>query len=175
MADWNEEQLDLPHETLVREYLSAELDGQTGRAEARFREMLARRHAEQASQSYRLPGFFRGRMLGLVGAALAASLAGLWAGPALRQMVPSSPPTGGPVNVSPTPGVRPVSDGPFVEQTVQSQTFDDGTFLDEESNPVQILRRRDVEQTRWFNGKQQLQAQEVVPSDHVVYVKLKTY
>jgi hypothetical protein len=174
MADWNDQQLDLPHETMVREYLSAELDGQVGRAEARFREMLAGQQARQAPDSYRLPTLFRGRTLGLIGAALAASLAGLWAGPAIQRMAPSSP-TSDSHQTSPTQGVTTVSDGPFVEQTVHSQTFDDGTFMDEESNPVQILRRRDVEQTRWFNDKQQLQAQEVVPSDHVVYVKLKTY
>jgi hypothetical protein len=174
MADWNDNPLDSPHETMVREYLSAELDGQVGRTEARFREMLAAQQTARGHDSYRLPTFFRGRTLGFIGAALAASLAGLWAGPALRQMAPSSP-TNGHVDVNPTPGVTPVSDGPFVEQTVHSQTFNDGTFLDEESNPVQVLRRRDFERTRWFNEKQQLQAQEVVPSDHVVYVKLKTY
>ncbi len=37
------------------------------------------------------------------------------------------------------------------------------------------LRRRDIEHTRWFDQNENLQTEESVPRDHVVYVEMKTY
>jgi hypothetical protein len=159
-----------PQDTVVREYLSAQLDGQVGRAEARFRQFLAEQQRNSAQRnSFRLPNGFRGWTLGVLGAALAASLAALWAGPSLRHVTPSTTGQGGEPVVA-----MPVSNPILVEQEVQSQTFDDGTFMAADHTPVRVLRRRDVERTRWFDQNQKLQGEQLVPQDHVVYVHMRT-
>lgn len=160
-----------PQDMIVREYLSAQLDCQVGRAEARFRQFLAEQHRPSARRNpFRLPNRFGGWTLGVLGTALAASLAALWAGPSLRQVTPSST-TGR--TLTPT-SATPVNNPILVEQDVQSQTFDDGTFMADDHTPVRVLRRRDVERTRWFDKNQKLQGEQLVPQDHVVYVHLRT-
>jgi len=84
-----------PHDLLVRDYLSAELDSQSGRAEMRFRQFLQNQSSSPVlpaarSRILRLPNRFGGWTMGLIGAGLAASLAALWAGPSLRQVAPPS-------------------------------------------------------------------------------------
>jgi hypothetical protein len=63
----------------------------------------------------------------------------------------------------------------YVEHRTDSQTFDDGTFMTPDNTPVRVLRRRDMERTRWFDKDQKLTDEQVVPQDHVIYVKLNTY
>src|SRR5688572_21725830 len=91
MSEWNDEQLD----GLMRAHLSAELDGQPGRAEAAFLRHLATPRAaglaeapadpsgRKANGAARHVNRFRGWTLAFAGAALAASLAALAAAPAL--------------------------------------------------------------------------------------------
>src|SRR5579862_8267292 len=73
------------HEVMVREFIAHELEPQAGRAEAKFRQMLAQRNiasTPQAKQpSWRISNRFTTWSIGLVGAALAASLGAIWAGP----------------------------------------------------------------------------------------------
>src|SRR6185437_7091039 len=145
-------------------------DGQLGRSEERFRQfLLQEQRAPAPRSSFRLPNRFRGWTFGIVGSALAASLAALWANPSLRTVAPeNSNPT-----VAPSV-VTPVNNPTFVEQDVQSQTFDDGTFMADGNTPVRILRRRDVERMRWFDQNRKLQGEQVVPRDHVIYVQMRT-
>jgi hypothetical protein len=158
-----------PQDMVVREYLSAQLDGQVGRAEARFRRFLVeQQHASARPHSFRLPNRFRGWTLGLLGTALAASLAALWAGPSLRHVTPGN------LGQAIVPAVTPVSNPILVEQDVQSQTFDDGTIMADDHTPVRVLRRRDVQRTRWFDKDQKLQGEQLAPEDHVVYVHVRT-
>lgn len=189
-----------PHELKVREYLSATLDGQIGRSEARFRQyLLAERSLPMPSSAIAgeppVPQLFqgsplsdrgtrlssrgfgpriRGWTLGIAGAALAASLAALWAGPSLRPLTGHSPTSTTAPQTASVPHST-VADPLLVEQDVHSQTFDDGTFITDDSTPVRVLRRRDYERTRWFDQNRQLKGEEIVPQDHMVYVQLKTY
>jgi hypothetical protein len=162
-----------PHEGLVREYLATELEPQAGRAEAKFRQMLAQRGSavsQTARRGWGFPNRFTGWSLGLVGTALAASLGALWAGPSLRQAAPTTPGTNVPMVQRPQV-INPI----YVEQRTDSQMFDDGTFMTPDNTPIRVLHRRDMERTRWFDKDQKLTGEQVVPEDHVVYVKLKTY
>ncbi|HET6247850.1 MAG TPA: hypothetical protein VFE47_09140 [Tepidisphaeraceae bacterium] len=171
MSDLEQENFSPQHQAIVQDYLSATLDAQCGRAEARFRQFLAEQKAPPAVKpnAFPLTHRFRGWTLGIAGAALAASLAALWAGPSLKPVAPVTPNPG-----TPAINVMPVNNG-FVQQDVQSQTFDDGTFLTDGDTPVRVLRRRDVHRTRWFDQNDKMQGEEVVPQDHVVYVPMKTY
>jgi len=169
MTEMQPNPLNEPHDVAVREYLSAKLDTQVGRAEAGFRQFLAQqqnRPAPSRRHHFRLPNRFEGWMMGIVGSALAASLAALWAGPSLRQVTPQ------PRDIASPPSVtQPI----FVEQDVQSQTFDDGTFMTDDNTAVRVVRRRDLQRTRWFDQNKNLKGEQVVPQDHVVYVHVKTY
>jgi hypothetical protein len=170
MTDLEHNELDPSHEALVQDYLSTKLDTQAGRAEARFRQFLAQEKPPVSDKRnvFHLPNRFKGWTFGIAGAALAASLGALWAGPSLTTVVPGGSNGGAPINVTP------VNNG-FIEQEVHSQTFDDGTFLTDGDTPVRVLRRRDLERTRWFDQNENLQGEQVVPQDHVVYVRMKTY
>src|SRR5437763_13488478 len=100
MSDFEDGQLD----TLMRRHLSAELDGQRGRAEAAFLRHVATAAAADNAVArptrFGPPGpqerngqpfmRFRGRLLTLVGTALAASIAGLWATPSIFHTPASS-------------------------------------------------------------------------------------
>lgn len=170
MSDMQQKNWNEPHDLVVREYLSAELDGQVGKAEARFRQMLSQQQppAPVHRNRFRFPHRFEGWTMGLIGTALAASLAALWAGPSLRQVTPEHHDVTAPIHTTPVNGV-------LVEQDVQSQTFDDGTFMADDNTAVRVVRRRDLQRTRWFDQDKNLQGEEVVPQDHVVYVHVKTY
>jgi hypothetical protein len=172
MSDVTQNELDPAHETAVRQYLASQLEPQTGRAELRFRQFLVEQKssASSAKQSaFRLPNRFGGWTLGIIGAALAASLAALWAGPSLKPVTPSESNSVAPIVTTP------VNNPAFVEQDVQSQAFDDGTVMADGNTPVRVLRRRDTQRTRWFDQNENLQGEQVVPQDHVVYVPVKTY
>src|ERR1700710_2307832 len=81
-----------PHELMLRDYLSDRLDGQLGGAEARFRQFLAQDRPGAAPRNpWQIHNRFRGWTFGVVGAALAASLAALWAGPSLQPVAPQGP------------------------------------------------------------------------------------
>lgn len=172
MADLEFDNFDSsPQEMALADYLSSTLEEQVGKSEARFKRFLA----EQDSIASRPPAFhrvnrFAGWTLGLAGAALAASLAALWAGPSIRQMTPEKP-VSFPSPVNPTLAQSPL----LVRQNVESQTFDDGTVMIDDDTPVRILRRHDLQRTQWFGQDDKMQREEVEPQDHVVLVHMKTY
>src|SRR5438093_10409525 len=83
-------------DTLLRDYLSARLDGQLGRAAAHFHRHLSGAGTGTgpggaAGSPRRSPGS-GGWVIGIVGGALAASIAALWAGPSLRTYAPPEAP-----------------------------------------------------------------------------------
>jgi len=172
MGEFENEHLPAAQETLLKEYLSDELDRQAGRAEASFRQFLAPEAGDEESglPLFRLPQGFGGWSMSLIGAALAASLAALWAGPSLR---PLAAPT--PVAQPGNGGASLVNNPAVVQQDMQSQTFDAGTFMLDRDTPVRVIRRHDVERTRWFDQNQQLEGEQTVPEDHVIYVPIKAY
>lgn len=157
-----------PHqEAMLREHLSAELDPQLGRAEDRFRQFLSDSTSRDVQRDpYRIGGRFRGWMFSVAGAAIAACLGFLAAGPTLHsrtQQTAGSSHDSTPVSL------------PWVQQTVDQQTIDGGTVVDDQGNPVRVLQRRKWETTRWFDDHKQLKAESVVPEDETVYVRMKTY
>lgn len=162
----NSEELSVDQRMVVGEFLTSQLDTQLGRAEAHFGRYLQ----EQAYQQPAMPLPWRlGRWsLGIAGAALAASLAALWASQPIAPLELRGP------SITAPPGQTVVNAPLTVEKDVQSQTFDDGTILID-GKPVRVIRRRDLERTRWFDQNQKLQREQVVPEDHVTYVHLKTY
>ncbi|HWE02135.1 MAG TPA: hypothetical protein VG326_06955 [Tepidisphaeraceae bacterium] len=172
MADLKFTQLhDEPHESLMRDYLSDRLDRQVGLSEARFREFLAEEKSAPMSRNpLHLSNRLRGWTFGIVGAALAASLAALWAGPYLQPISPAQPGAVAPAH-EPTLVNNPI----VVEQDVQSQMFDDGAVMIDGNTPVRVIRRHDLQRTRWIDQDQKLQGEQVVPQDHLVYVRMKTY
>src|SRR4051812_33342382 len=104
MSDSNSAQVD-PLDGLVRQRLASELDGQLGRAESAFLRHVGMAQAGGAAAavspgelSAARPSSRRGRFmrfggwtLSFAGAALAASIAALWAAPALFRDANSEP------------------------------------------------------------------------------------
>jgi len=39
---------------------------------------------------------------------------------------------------------------------------------------VRVLRRRAVERTRWFDGNERVQSEQITPKDDLVFIKLTT-
>ena len=149
---------------MVSDFLHGELDRQTGKAEASFREFLNSDQREE-KQNYRFPLPRRGGwFLSLAGAAMAACL-GFAAGTWNLHSKSTSSTIQNPENVN----------LPWVQQTEDQRTYDGGTYVDENGDPMRILQRRKWETTRWFDEQKHLKAQSVVPEDETVYVKMKTY
>jgi hypothetical protein len=175
MAQQDEEQLD----GMLQGFFSDSLDSQQGRSELHFRRHLmgvgqpdvAPTNTAQTSVAQ---GAWRNRTL-LLGAfitGMAASVAVIWAAPlfhaaapATRQQVvetreqePASPPT-----------------LPAITRVVQSHTTDEGIVVTDDNTPFHVLRRRQIERTRWLDGDRKVEAEQVTPQDDLVYVKVPTY
>ena len=149
---------------VMREHLTTELDRHVGKSQDRFRRFV--QEQSQVDRPLRLPGNrFRGWVFSVTGAALAACLGFLMVGP--RSAAPIQP--------SPRATTSTRVDLPWIQQTADSQTYDGGTYIDANGNPVRVLHEMQWDRTRWFEQNQQLRAERVVPHDNVVYVKMKTY
>jgi len=204
-------------ETLLREHLSAELNGQLGRPMAAFFAHAAHvdrtgtghvesgpplRMTEPASGDAAPSRFgrrnrfdrFNGWFLGLAGAALAASLAALWAAPAaFRGHAPALPvraiqPTPTPVpfemarnDSEPPDGAAtndPASSQSPLMQWVQSRTVDEGTVvLDDPTHavPARKLRHQELEHTQWYDPARRAQVEMTVPRENIKFVEMDTY
>ena len=151
-------------ERLLRRHLADELDGQLGRSTERFREHLREEAAGFARPTNRpRPGRW---MLSVAGAAMAASIAAVFAVPSLLNQ------SGGPGvstdPLDPLPAIR-------VDHTVRSQVYDNGTFLTPDGTPVRRFRRLNLHEMRWIDERSGEQGEEIVPSEDVMYYELKTY
>jgi hypothetical protein len=161
MSEPDDQQLD----AVLKGFLCEALDGQRGRAEQSFRRQVM---SETAPRSrWRLNAWMIGSFG--FGAAVAASMAVLWASPLLHTTQPRG--EAGPRPLTTTAASIP----PAIEQVVQSQLVDEGTMVLEGGTPVRVFRRQGVEQTRWFGRDAKVRAQEIVPQDDVVFIKLTTY
>ena len=157
MRERDDEQL----EVLLKEFFSEALDGQRGRAELHFRRYL--------DQAMRAAWRQRTWLIGAFGTGLAASVVALWASPLLR-VVPQTP-----HDASSGTFAQQASLAPAVEQVVNSRTVDEGVVMLDENTPVRVLRRRSVEQTRWFDEHAVVKAQKVTPRDDLTLIRLTTY
>jgi hypothetical protein len=169
MADLKQTDWDDAHETIVREYLSSELDRQLGGAENRFRQFLQQEQTADDRRRWRItpPG---GWIMSFTGVALAACLAVVLIAPTLH----TNTKTAGPAQNGTVTNSTPVA-FPWIQREVDGENFDGGTYLDENGQPVQVVRRREWERTRWFDDNKQLRAEEVVPHDGYLFVPVKTY
>ena len=161
MPEGDDQQLDV----MLKGFLCEALDGQRGRAEQAFRRQVMNETAPRSR--WRLNAWMIGSFG--FGAAVAASMAMLWASPLLYTTKPGAETGPGPLTSTAA------SIPPAMEQVVQSQWVDEGTMVLEGGTPVRVVRRQGVEQTRWFGRDAKVRAQEIVPQDDVVFIKLTTY
>jgi len=149
----------------LREFFAGTLNGQIGRAEREFQLHLRKQAKAGRRQRTLLILAFAGSM--------AAMIAGLWASPLLRTLVPvKSELTLGKSGSPQTLPTTPVSD--VVEHVTKSQTIDEGVML-LEGTPMRVYRRQAIDQVNTLDGNDHLKSQETTPSDTLVFVKMNTY
>jgi hypothetical protein len=151
-------------DALVRDFLHAELDGQLGRSSARFRRHLHGPGAASLLGPRRTTG---GWLFGVVGGAIAASFAALWAGPALF-----TPPR-------PTNPVAPVAQSPVQftldDVTLSTQTRDAGTVLLDGGTPARAIYRNELKQVRWVDPKHDVSLETIEPRQTIMLIEMDTY
>jgi len=157
-------------DALMRQFLSSELDGQLGRAARHFR-----LHAAPGGAEYRAPrgpGPRRpagGWVVGIIGGAIAASIAALWAGPAL---FPSSTPAR-------RPGVIPVAQSPYHfdldDVTLSTKTRDGGTVLLDGRTPARRIYRDELKQVRWVDASHDATFEKIEPRQTIMLIEMDTY
>jgi hypothetical protein len=152
---------------MLHEFFAAELDQQVGRAGAGFRlHLLQARAAQRRATPHRRRTTF-GWAAGIVGTALAASVAVMAAAPALWRNS-GAPPAGRDPGANPAPA-------PVTYTQVVGQTIDEGTFLVDGRVPVRKLRRELVEQAMWYDAEMGAHVQVSVPREDVMFVEMATY
>jgi hypothetical protein len=170
MTDRNDSQLD----ALLTRHLSSQLDRQLGRSEARFEQMLRMQRQlqvvpEAPERKFRINPF----MIGLVGAAMAASIAAVFVLPQLLQVKPGQ--------VKPSPRI--IAQGPTtnaedvipVEREVSWRTLDRGTvFVGEDEQPMRGLVRQRVDNFRWSDPSSNTKVEVSVPRDEVMLVGMQS-
>jgi hypothetical protein len=160
-------------DALVRGYLSAELDCQLGRASAHFRQHLRGPGAGTTGTGPAGPGrspggrAWGGWVVGVVGGAMAASIAALWAGPSLFPAGPASP--GGPV----IPVAHYQLD--LDDVTLSTQTRDDGTVLLEGRTPARRIVRNELKQIRWVDPEHDVSFEKIEPRQTIMLIEMDTY
>jgi hypothetical protein len=198
MSEREDAQLDLA-DTLVRRHLSAELDGQRGRAEAAFlrhvgaapvdglavdgapvdgvpvigfptrttRPRKAPQDAPPQAPFMRLRGWF----FTLAGTAMAASIAGLLAAPAIFRQ-----PSGG-SSRNPNPPTHGLHE-PMM-QMVQDRTWDGGATVvdnaDGDPVPARRIVRERLERARWYDPAQKAWNEVTIPRQDVTLREVDTY
>ena len=147
---------------ILREHLASELDPQLGRSLERFRHHLR----GDGLVPRRAWG---GWLVGIVGGAMAASIAALWAGPALWPARPAGP--GG------APVVPVAADYRFRldDVTLLSQTRDGGTVLLDGRTPVRRIVRNELKQVRWVDPARDASFEQIVPHQDVMFIEMDTY
>jgi hypothetical protein len=155
-------------DALVRGYLSRELDGQLGRSAARFRQHL-RGEGSGASPLPPRRGW-GGWVVGVVGGAMAASIAALWAGPALWPTSHPEQPIAGHTATA-------AADYQFdlADVTLCTQTRDGGTVLLGDKTPVRRIYRNELRQTRWVDPKRDVSFEKIEPRQDVMLIEMDTY
>ena len=189
-------------ETMLREGLSARLNDQLGRSAAAFMAHVGREDAGAPAHEpapplrmadapgWRAPTRVNSWVIGLAGAALAASLAALWVAPAaFRARVPFAPihnwdatmvsngNPGDPAMVADSDLSRAPGQPPLI-QWVQNRTVDEGTvILDEPGRlvPARKLRHLQLEHTQWYDPAQRGQVEMTVPRENIKFVTMDTY
>jgi hypothetical protein len=187
MSDLNSTELD-PLDGLVRRRLASELDGQLGRAEAAFLRHVGTAPAAGTPATVttrprptvlppRHGRFMRfgGWTFSLAGAALAASIAALWAAPAIFRDANTN--TGGTIG-HPSPAAK--LQQPMIHY-VQDRTWDGGTVIVNDDgdggapHPARRYVRERIEHTRWYDPEQRAWAETTIPHEDEAIVPVDTY
>lgn len=159
MSERDDEQFD----AMLSGFFQETLEPQRGRAERGFR-----RHLDEAARSaWRL----RTWVIGAFATGMAASVAMLWAIPLISS--DNSGSSNSSVHVAegkPAPEVI-----PNVERVVQTHTTDEGVMVLGDDTPVRVLRRQQLDQTRWTNDRHDVQQEQTTPQDEWVFIKMPTY
>ena len=163
-------------DAVLREYFSSRLDGQLGRSAAHFHRHLRGAGGASGASRPRGLGFSPGGgwVVGIVGSALAASIAALWAGPSLRLNTPPPPPGQLAAGAS-APESSAGSDLQMEELTLCSQTRDGGTVVLDGQTAARRLIRRELRQTRWVNPRTGASLERFEPRQDIMLIKLDTY
>ena len=181
----------------LRGFLGAELDGQLGRARAAFeaRAIPSTRSAHGAA-AHRQHRVSRSRVwaIGLTGAgaAMAASLAAVWAVPLLGRM--SSHTTATTTSIVTPLLPSPNSDLPRatadktaagatggdadwqpVQQVTSSATLYQGVLLVGGKAPARVVRNLSTERTEWFDPERNIRMETTVPHENVMLINVDTY
>lgn len=152
-------------DALLRDHLSRELDGQLGRSAGHFRNHLRGEGDGGGPLSPRRG--WGGWVVGVVGGAMAASIAALWAGPAL---FPASSPT------QPFPGAAAADYRlDLADVTLCTQTRDGGTVLLGDNTPVRRVYRNALRQTRWVDPKRDVSIETIEPRQDLMLIEMDTY
>jgi len=187
--EYTEQELD----ATLRTHLSAELDGQLGRAGHAFEAHVKFAHSA-ATAPARAAGSRSVRtrlwVIGFMGAAVAASIASIWLLPvtppqAGTPVVLSTQPAGhgsgvvsGEASTSPTSPDTSPDDAPQweqVERLVNSVTLDRGPVVLENNTPARLVRRVALEETEWVDERRGVRMRAVVPRQDVRLISLDTY
>ena len=157
MSQRDEEQFD----AMMSGFFKDALDPQLGRSERNFR-----RHLKDTMRSAWQQ---RTWLVGAFVTGMAASVVMLWAGPLFRAASPAPTRNEALSKVDSTQNVIPA-----VERVVQSHTTDEGVMVFG-NDPVRVLRRQRVENTRRMDDQKQIHEEQGAPEDEFVFIKLPTY
>ena len=163
---------------LLRDYFASRLDGQLGRAAAHFHRHLGGGSTgtgagapPRTRRHHYNPG--GGWVIGIVGSALAASIAALWAGPSLRLYTPRPDPVPPAISVASNDTEPPPLE--MDELTLCSQTRDGGTVVLDGQTAARRVIRRELKQTRWTDPTTGASLEIIEPRQDIMLIQLQTY
>ena len=180
MSDLNDQQID----KLIRGHLNDQLDRHVGAASRRFAEVIANERRQRAmplvENPQRKPAagpkFGSFWSMGLVGAALAATMTIV----AMRHNSPASRTSplnrGGATNVIPDPNRLEVEPVAYPgEANVQWKAVDQGLVRMPDGSMARKMLRTRTDRRTWTDPKTKKQYEHIEPKQETVYVGLKQY
>ena len=158
-----------PFDALIQSHLRGELDGQLGRAEARFAREMARQENPGRRQMGRL-------FIGAVWASgVAASMGIVWGFVAHRMEPKGGLLTQHPAVVSTAPAYASPKSGISLDETISFQTIDEGTVVVKDHGPARQLRRQVLQSMNWYDPVRRERIEITVPTEQVVLVGMPSF
>jgi len=172
MSDKDVHDDDLQLESALRGYLTRELDGQLGRAEAAFLQRLSDRLPAAAAGPLPLRGrggFWWAPLAG----GIAAAMLVVWGVTAFHHKPHTNQQfTGG---GKPIASTQPAADSEQYSDTVDVRTVDEGIVVLDNQAPARQIRREVVEHVEWFDPAANKRIRIDIPSEEVVLVGMNAY
>jgi hypothetical protein len=171
----------------LRHFLAAELDGQLGRARSAFEAHAARSGRPATFARFHPRRTTRARLwaIGLAGAgaAMAASLAAVWAVPMFGKKS-STTAFVSPVPTPTSPSSKPAELTPIrtsaeidwhqLRQVDTSKVVDQGTLV-VGGAPARVVKSVSTERTEWFDPERNIHVETSVPQERVMLIGIDTY